>query len=158
VDKKETKEKLDNITQTLQQLMEQTQVKASLLKLESQDAWQDVEKGFFKIKSYLEKDWEKTKEDVAAAQVQANLGIMEVKEDWDQLKDYLSEAITSLNAKEKFDRTKLQAHLAKMDAEDRFKEKRKKWAQDYESLKPQIKSSLEKMQKDMETMVKSLRN
>ena len=158
MDKKETQEKLDNITQTLKQLMEQTQVKASLLKLESQDAWQDIEKGFFKIKSYLEKDWEKTKEDVAEAQVQANLGIMEAKEDWDQLKDYLTEAINSLNAKEKFDRTKLQAHLAKMDAEDRFKEKRKKWEKDYESLKPQIKASLEKMQKDMEAMVKNLKN
>ncbi len=156
MDKKETKEKLDNITQTLQQLMEQTQVKASLLKLESQDAWQDVEKGFFKIKSYLERDWEQTKKDVGEAQVQVNLGIMEAKEDWDQLKDDLSEAIASLNAKEKFDRTKLQAHLAKMDVQDRYKEKRKKWAQDIDNLKPQIQSSLEKMQKDMERMVKSL--
>ena len=56
MDQKKTKVKLDNITHTLQQLIEQTQVKASLLKLETQSAWQDVEKVFFNIKRSLSHD------------------------------------------------------------------------------------------------------
>jgi hypothetical protein len=157
MDQKETQQKLDNITQTLKQLIEQTQVKASLLKLETQDAWQDVEKGFFRIKSYFEKDWQQTKQDLGEAQVQAHLGMMEAKEQWNELKEDLGQAIQKLKAQESFDRARLQAHLAKMEASDLYAEKRKEWSDEYETkVKPQIKRSMEEMQKEMETMAKSL--
>ena len=155
--KEETREQLDNITQSLQQLIEQTQVKISLLKLETRPAWQDIEKGLFKVQSFLQKDWGQTKQSLDEAQLQTHLGMMEAREEWNEFKQYLQEAIQNLKTEETFDHSKLQAHLANMEIEDRFQDKRKQWEQDYENeVKPQMKGFMEKMHKDMETMAQSL--
>ncbi len=150
MEEKETREKLDNITQTLQQLIEKTQLKAGLLKLEAQDAWQDLEKIFFRIQSRL-------KQNSDEAGLQAHLGMMEARADWDEFKKEFPEYVKNLDAGEKVDRARLQAHLAKMELEDRFTEQRKEWTEVYEKeIKPQLQKSMEEMEREMEIMATSM--
>jgi hypothetical protein len=157
MDKKETTQKSDDITATLQRLIEQAQLKAGLLKLESREAWEDLSKGLEKIQHFLKKDWQQTKEDVDRAQLQAHLGMMEAREEWNEFRDLVQYMVDNTNAGEDIDRARVQMHLAKMDTEDRFKDKKKQWEQTYEKdVKPFLKKSMEQMELDMETMAKSM--
>ncbi len=149
MEEKETREKLDNITGTLQHLIEQTQVKASLLKLEAQQTWQDMEGVFFRIQSKL-------KQNKDEAGLQAHLAMMEAKQEWEEFKDEFSDYVEKLSAGEKVDHAKVQAHLAKMEMEDRFAKEKKEWEKAYEEkVKPRLKKSMEEMQSEMNTMAKS---
>ena len=157
MDQEETREQLDNITEALKRLIGQTQLKASLLKLEAQSAWKEMEKGLSKIQSYLKKDWKQTEQDMGEVQLRTHLAMMEAREEWGEFKDHFSQTIRSLKTEQEYDHAKVQAHLAKMELEDRFKEKKVEWEKNYKTVvKPRIKASMEEMHKEMEIMAQGL--
>ena len=150
MEEKETRRKFDNITQTLQQLIDQTQVKAGLLKLEAQQTWQDLEKVFFRMQSRL-------KQNSDEAGLQAHLALMEAREEWREFKKDFSDYVQNLKAGETVDHARLQAHLGKMEMEDRWEKEKKEWQKSYdEKIRPQLKESIDEMEKEMKTMVESL--
>lgn len=152
MNQEQTRVKFDNITGTLQKLVDQTKVKASLLKLETREVWEDLSKVLFRIQSHL-------KQDVDQAQLQSHLGLMEARQEWNDFKKELKDYVDQLNAGEKVDHARLQAHLAKMEMADRWNEEKKQWQDSYEdSIKPRLNDYLDEMHEEMETLAKSLRD
>ncbi len=121
-------EKFDNLTDSLAD--------------EAKELWSDLKKSFEGVKQkLLDVDIDDQKD-----KLKANLDVLEARQKLENVKQSAEEFTQKITSKtqEELDIAALRAHLAKMEAEDLWEEKRKKLSYDFQEKEHQ----LEKMAKE----------
>lgn len=122
----------EDARRSLKALLDELRVQAHLAGMEAKDAWEELEPQLGRMEQRLEEVSERLKQASDEAELQAHLGVKEAQTRWEALKDSLSDVVeTTLEntvgavvdkaraPKRVIDRSKVQAHLAKLEAEER---------------------------------------
>ncbi|MEL6184408.1 MAG: hypothetical protein AAFU79_07280 [Myxococcota bacterium] len=150
------KKYLEDIQTGLKSLGDGLEAKAKEFESDSEGALKNLNEAIGKISSRI---GGVLQQNLDEAELQAHLGAMEARQDWDELKAQVQKATDELqaSAQGKLDAAELQAHLGYMDAVDRFTEKRQEWEKEYEEkVKPQFESAMATMKDEIEGFLKSL--
>ena len=154
--KSTAKKHLEEIKTGLTRLSEGLEAKMQAFESESQTALQNLNKALKKIGDRV---GGALQQDLDEAELQAHLGAMEARQDWDELKTKVEKAIHELSksTQGQLDAAELQAHLGYMEAVDRFAEKRQAWEKEYEeSVKPQFEKAMATMRDEVDGFLKFL--
>lgn len=124
--------KTEEARRSLRTLVDEMRVQMRLASMDARDVWQDIEPQLGRMEQRLEEVGQRLKQASDEAEVQAHLGMKEAQGRWEALKDTVSDVVENVvdNVVDKtraprrvLDRSKVQAHLAKLEAEDRALER-----------------------------------
>lgn len=124
--------KTEDARRSLKALLDELRLQMHLASMEAKDAWTDIEPQLGRMEQRLDEVSQRLKQASDEAEVQAHLGMKEAQSRWEALRETLSDVVESVveNVVDKsrapkrvIDRSKVQAHLAKLEAEERALER-----------------------------------
>ena len=134
--KKEIKELSQKSKRAVEEVEEKFDALTDSLADEAKELWSDLKKNFEGVKQKLsEVDLDEHKD-----KLKANLDVLEARQKLEKVKGSAEEFTKKITAKteEELDVASLRAHLAKMEAEDLWEEKRKKLSYDFQEKEHEL--------------------
>lgn len=119
--------KTEDARRSLRTWLDEMRVQMHLASMEAKDAWQDLEPQLGRVEERLAEASQRLKQASEEAELQAHLGMKEAEGRWEELKESLSEVVENVvetvadktrAPRRAIDRSKVQAHLARLEAED----------------------------------------
>ena len=136
-----SKESLKKAEKTLEELSDD-------FSEEAQEMWSELKNRFTKVNDKLQDAY---KEFEGESELQANLSMMEARDTLEKVKKSAENfaITTSKKTKEEYSMATLTAHLAKMDAEDKWEDTKKDLSQTYKESKVEVGKLAKKAGKEI---------
>ncbi len=152
---KEFKEIIEESKKSLEKAEEKIEALSADFSEEVSEFWGELKNRFSKVNDKLKDAYNEFE---GESQLQAELSMMEARDRLEKIKKSAENfaITTSKKTKEELSMTSLKAHLAKMDAEDKWEETRKELSHTYGESKVEVEKLAKKAGKEINEIFQKL--
>lgn len=151
-------EEIKGVAKKFKSIVDKLRVRSHLANMEAKDSLEMIGHSMEKLSRDLTHLKYELKQERDETNLTFHLGLMEARQRWGEILEYLNPLLRSLNAvNSTLDHAKIQAHLAMMDSKDAYEDRKAKILKMYRNkITPKYEELLKSFKKDLEDVDKHL--